>query len=114
MQALFDLAGRQEYIEPLRAELEDVMASEGGRDLDPKALRHLAKMDSFLKESQRHVAQNIRVSPSEVSRLYSKDGAKNLFCSLSLPKGHISFEVEGWRCPPHGVLRLRSLDRPGS
>jgi hypothetical protein len=61
MQALLDLAGRPEYVAPLREELQDIMAEEGDRHLGPKALAKLIKMDSFLKESQRHVAQNIRL-----------------------------------------------------
>ena len=64
MQILFDLAGRPEYVEPLRDELEQVIAAERGEtQLSPRALGRLQKMDSFLKESQRHVAQNIRRSP---------------------------------------------------
>ncbi len=35
------------------------MADEGGENLSPKSLGKLWKMDSFLKESQRHIAQNI-------------------------------------------------------
>ncbi len=59
MQALFDLASRSEYLTPLREELVQVMADEGGENLSPKSLAKLWKMDSFLKESQRHIAQNI-------------------------------------------------------
>lgn len=61
MQALFDLAGRLEYVAPLREELEQVISEEGGaRELSPRCLAKLVKMDSFLKESQRHVSQNLR------------------------------------------------------
>lgn len=61
MQALFDLAGRPEYIAPLREELEQVICANGGvRELSPRLLAKLVKMDSFLKESQRHVSQNLR------------------------------------------------------
>lgn len=63
MQALFDLAGRLEYVAPLREELEQVISEEGGaRELSPRCLAKLVKMDSFLKESQRHVSQNLRQS----------------------------------------------------
>jgi hypothetical protein len=62
MQALFDLASRSEYIAPLREELESVMAQEGEENLSPRAMAKLPLMDSFLKESQRHVAQNICTS----------------------------------------------------
>lgn len=60
MQALFDLASRHEYVTPLCEELEKVIAEGGEDDLDPRAMGKLELMDSFLKESQRHVAQNIR------------------------------------------------------
>lgn len=59
MQTLFDLASRSEYTAPLREELERVMAEEGEKNLSPRAMAKLPLMDSFLKESQRHVAQNI-------------------------------------------------------
>ena len=62
MQALFDLASRSEYIAPLREELERVMAEEGEENLSPRAMVKLPLMDSFLKESQRHIAQNICTS----------------------------------------------------
>ena len=61
MQALFDVAGRPEYVAPLRKELEQVISGQGGeRELNPQSLGKLVKMDSFLKESQRHISQNLR------------------------------------------------------
>ena len=63
MQALFDLAGRPEYVAPIREELEQIISEQGGEmQLSPRSLGKLQKMDSFLKESQRHIAQNIRSS----------------------------------------------------
>lgn len=59
MQALFDLAGRPEYVSPLREELVRVMAEDGAHELTNRSVNKLAKMDSFLKESQRHISQNI-------------------------------------------------------
>lgn len=59
MEALFNLAGRPEYIEPLREELRMVIEEEGEQSLSPQALGKLHKLDSFLKESQRHRSQNI-------------------------------------------------------
>lgn len=62
MQALFDLAGRPEYVEPLREEMSAVMAQEGLERLTTsQSINQLVKMDSFLKESQRHISQNIRM-----------------------------------------------------
>ncbi|KAL9609778.1 MAG: hypothetical protein Q9167_005474 [Letrouitia subvulpina] len=76
MQALFDLASRHEYVTPLCEEVEKVIAEEGTEDLDPRAMGKLKLMDSFLKESQRHVAQNIPVSVYRkvLSPLTLKDG----------------------------------------
>lgn len=51
-QALFDLAARPEYLEPLREELAQVLT--GDPTLTNKvSLLKLKKMDSFIKESQR-------------------------------------------------------------
>lgn len=70
MQALFDLAGRPEYVAPLRQELERVISEDGGsRELSPRSLGKLVHMDSFLKESQRHVSQNLRECPSSKNSL---------------------------------------------
>ncbi|KAK2753894.1 hypothetical protein FQN54_007253 [Arachnomyces sp. PD_36] len=51
-QALFDLAARPEYIEPLREEAKQVMKETGGK-LEKKDIAKLVKLDSFIKESQR-------------------------------------------------------------
>ncbi len=59
MQALFDLADRTEYIGPLLDELKQTTGANGNEHLPPQAIARLVKLDSFLKESQRHVAQNL-------------------------------------------------------
>lgn len=59
-QAIFDMAARPEYIQPLRDEIDQVL-QEDGQDVDgdefvklkKASLTKLRKMDSFLKESQR-------------------------------------------------------------
>ena len=48
--ALFDLAAAPEYIQPLREEIESVLAVEGWTKI---AMGKMWKLDSFLKESQR-------------------------------------------------------------
>ncbi|OKL62874.1 hypothetical protein UA08_01834 [Talaromyces atroroseus] len=53
LHVLFDLAARPEYIEPLREELQEVLAETNGV-LTKQTLTHLKKLDSFMKESQRH------------------------------------------------------------
>ena len=79
MQALFDLAGRPEYIKPLRKELETIIAEEGTENLSPQALGKLIKMDSFLKESQRHVAQNICQSTLKGHGMLADSATQYLF-----------------------------------
>ena len=50
---LYDLAARPEYIQPLREEVLEVMKESGGM-LEKQHLTQLKKLDSFMKESQRH------------------------------------------------------------
>lgn len=57
---LYDLAARQEYVEPLRQEVEKVLRLEGAK-LTKQGLGKLRLMDSFMKESQ-------RLSPIALSR----------------------------------------------
>ena len=54
-------------MEPLRAEVREVIADHKDAALTPQAMSRLVLMDSFLKESQRHVAQNIRLLPFSAS-----------------------------------------------
>jgi cytochrome P450 len=49
---MFDLASYPEYIEPLRQELDEVLGDKGSIDKD--SLQRLKKLDSFVRESQRH------------------------------------------------------------
>ena len=59
-QAIYDLVSRREYIQPLREEIEAVIA-EDGQDVDGEGFKKLKKqsfpklrkLDSFLKETQR-------------------------------------------------------------
>lgn len=75
MQALFDLASRPEYAEPLLDELQQVIRENGSDALSPHAIGKLVMMDSFLKESQRHVAQNLlSIYRKVMSPLTLKDG----------------------------------------
>ncbi|KAL8648734.1 MAG: hypothetical protein Q9226_005872 [Calogaya cf. arnoldii] len=49
---LYDLCARPEYIQPLRDEIEAVLAEEGS--FTKAAYNKLVKLDSFMKESQRY------------------------------------------------------------
>ncbi|KAI0870725.1 cytochrome P450 [Hypoxylon argillaceum] len=51
--AIFDLAARPEYLQPLRDELRDVRATESSPYLTKTSMPKLRKLDSFLKESHR-------------------------------------------------------------
>jgi hypothetical protein len=50
-QALYDLAARPQYIQPMREEVEAVIQEEGWTKA---ALGQMYKVDSFIKESMRH------------------------------------------------------------
>jgi cytochrome P450 len=47
---IFDLASHPELIEPLRAELQDVLH---GQSINKENIQRLKKLDSFIRESQR-------------------------------------------------------------
>lgn len=53
IHALYDLAARAEYIEPLKNEVLGVMKG-GNGVLQKQHLTQMKKLDSFMKESQRH------------------------------------------------------------
>jgi cytochrome P450 len=53
IHALYDLAARPEYIEPLREEIIEVTKDSKGV-LRKQHLTQMRKLDSFMKESQRH------------------------------------------------------------
>lgn len=53
IHALYDLAARPEYIEPLRREISEVLQNSNGK-LQKQHLTQMRKLDSFMKESQRH------------------------------------------------------------
>ncbi|ROT39567.1 cytochrome P450 [Sodiomyces alkalinus F11] len=59
MQSFVDIAVHPEYTDDLRAELERVRSTNGREELTVPSLAKLEKMDSFIKESARHVAQNV-------------------------------------------------------
>jgi len=51
MQLIYDLCSMPKYIDPLRQEIEDLLASRS--PTDKQALMKLPRLDSFMKESQR-------------------------------------------------------------
>ncbi|CAJ2506181.1 Uu.00g003110.m01.CDS01 [Anthostomella pinea] len=86
--AIMDLATYPQHIEPLRQEIEQVLAEEGieenadGHVVFPKpAMARLKKLDSFIKESQRWSPMGYTIS----SRMIMQD--VTLSTGLTLPKG---------------------------
>ena len=63
---LYDLCVRPEYIQPLRDEIESVIAEEGS--FTKAAFNKLVKLDSFMKESQRFNPLSFRKSIPLFSR----------------------------------------------
>lgn len=59
--ALYNLAAYPEYIQPLREEVEDIIAEEGWTKT---SLGKMRKVDSFLKESMRLADGSLRAPPS--------------------------------------------------
>lgn len=52
LNVLYDLAARPEYLEPLREEVQEVLADNGGQ-FTKIGMEQLRKMDSFMKETMR-------------------------------------------------------------
>ena len=59
--ALFDLAAAPQYLQPLREEIEPIVAAEGWTKA---AMGKMWKIDSFLRESQRFNGISLSKSPS--------------------------------------------------
>ncbi|TRM67710.1 cytochrome P450 [Schizophyllum amplum] len=78
--ALYHLAAHPEYIAPLRAEVEEVIAKEGWTSL---AMREMHRVDSFLRESGRVCEGNCLV----LHRRVVKDGGFTFSDGTTLPKG---------------------------
>lgn len=70
--ALFDLASRPEYIEPIREEIESIIAEEGW---SKSSVMKMRKLESFLKESQRYSQLAGCKSPSQLSTKFQVNNA---------------------------------------
>lgn len=64
IHALYDLAARPEYIEPLRREIFEV-TKDNNDTLRKQHLTRMRKLDSFMKESQRHNPPSVGKDSSE-------------------------------------------------
>ncbi|KAF1951236.1 cytochrome P450 [Byssothecium circinans] len=79
--AIFDLASRPAYFEPLRTELQSLMQGTSNAKMNNINILELKKLDSFLKESQRlNPLGLIGLMRSAVSDIHLSDGSM-------LPKG---------------------------
>lgn len=83
---VYNLALYTEYQEPLRKELEEVLAADNGI-LVKSSMTKLRKMDSFIKESQRMTPPNARSSGPSLP-LMSKAKAYSLPNSLYYARHH--------------------------
>lgn len=59
MQSFIDIAVHPEYTCDLRIELQQIKKAETRDELPFSSLARLEKMDSFIKESARHISQNV-------------------------------------------------------
>ncbi|KAJ3480750.1 hypothetical protein NLI96_g8125 [Meripilus lineatus] len=91
--ALFRLASHPEYIAPMRAEVEAVIASDGWTKL---ALQKMRKVDSFLRECQRvHGIASIAMSRRAMKDFQFSDGTfipKGTYLSLPVLSTHTDSE----------------------
>jgi cytochrome P450 len=121
--AIYDLAARPEYVEPLREEINQVL-QEDGYDLDGEGNLKLKKMsmpklrllDSFLKETQ-------RLSPPGLSMLHLKctlTPSADTFPSFQCPLSDLGSYIIYWTHPAqrhplwNPILRSPYLHRDAS
>lgn len=66
---IYDLCAMPEYVEPLRQEIEEALAAEGGPT--KKAFLKMPKLDSFMRESQRLNPLLLSQSQTSAALLFS-------------------------------------------
>ncbi|CAD6444951.1 574f7162-9d91-4dd4-b04b-ccc169e0b55a [Sclerotinia trifoliorum] len=118
---LFDLASHPEFIEPLREEIEQVIAEDGTevdgsglRNLKQQSFTKLKKLDSFLKESQR------LNPPTLVANFRLTTSTLHLSTGHVIPKGtRICYDALTFNMSnpdlstiPHDPSDVTSLDPP--
>lgn len=81
--ALYDLCAHPEYFAPLREEVEQVLAEDGG--WNKSTVTKLRKLDSFLKESQRFNPPSLRKSSQNRNKMLRLHLG---CCSFLQPHGH--------------------------
>jgi hypothetical protein len=85
-QVLYRLLANPEYIEPLRQEVEAVVAEEGWTKA---GMDNMHKIDSLLRESQRFDALGIGLSPFHLGNLVTDSCSSSGFASCRITTIHI-------------------------
>jgi len=106
---LYDLCARREYIAPLREEIENVLAEEGG--CTKQALNRLIKLDSFMKESQRFNPITFRKSDTVHLQNPSAHALLTNLISHLWPPHSSQSHPERWRCHSSWHLHRRPYER---
>ncbi|KFY70301.1 hypothetical protein V499_09285 [Pseudogymnoascus sp. VKM F-103] len=96
IHAIYDLAARPEYVEPLREEIENVLKMSGGT-FTKQCLTQLRRLDSFMKESQRHNPPSIAAQSSNVTPTSSRNRPPLGFASPSFDS--MQFGLGNDACP---------------
>ncbi|KAJ8063438.1 hypothetical protein OCU04_008656 [Sclerotinia nivalis] len=120
---IFDLASCPEFIEPLREEIEQVVAEDGyevdgngSRNLKKQSFTKLKKLDSFLKESQRFNPPNL------VTNFRRTTSTLHLSTGHTIPKGTricydavtLNMSTPDLSSIPHDPSDVASLDPPST
>ena len=74
--ALYDLVAHPEYIEPIREEIESIIAEDGW---SKASIMKMRKLESFMKESQRYSPLALRTSIN----LPINNGVSSTNCQLT-------------------------------
>jgi len=106
-QALFTLASRPEYIQPIREEVEAVIAAEGWSKV---AMTRMRKLDSFLKESARLNPLGARESQNATFKLALICTDSTLVTMTRKALKDFTFS-DGTRIPKGGIVSVASLYR---
>lgn len=98
---IFDLLARPQYIEPLRRELEEVLAGQSESYPTKNSMPRLRKLDSFMKESQRFNPLGLLTFERKVLRdITLHDGVVlPKGCHYAVPAHFYGTDKEMWERP---------------
>ncbi|KAK5456837.1 hypothetical protein LTS15_004617 [Exophiala xenobiotica] len=100
LHAFYDLAAHPEYIEPLREEAQAVMDTEGAMISKANVVR-LRKLDSFMKESQRHNPSSIVTMNRKVFKPFTFSDNKTIPAGsyFAMASSCVGMDPEVWDRP---------------